>query len=69
MRLGVPSQLDEVSRGMKDKNLQQASGASVTLSISPQLLNLPHDDRDWVLDLIAMFKKHEARITDNGWSP
>lgn len=39
------------------------SGASVTLTINGSVLNTSPEDREWLFDLIDMFKKHEAQLS------
>lgn len=43
-----------------------ASGGTVTLSLDVRMLDLAPEDREWVLDLIEMFKAHEAALPAEG---
>jgi antitoxin (DNA-binding transcriptional repressor) of toxin-antitoxin stability system len=45
------------------------SGTSVTISISGPVLNASVADREWLFDLIDLFKKHEAKLAPTGESP
>lgn len=41
------------------------TGASLTLSYTGPVLGLGTADREWLFDLIDMFKKHEATLKTN----
>lgn len=48
--------------GEQFRTVTLASGGTVTLSLNARVLSLPPEDREWVLDLIEMFKAHEADL-------
>jgi prevent-host-death family protein len=48
--------------GEQSRTVTLASGGMVTLGISVRMLHLSPEDREWVLDLIDMFKAHEAAL-------
>ena len=62
-RYGKPAAAITPVRGAgQSRTIDLPSGGSVTLSISGPVLNLALEDREWVFDLIDLFKKHEAKL-------
>lgn len=48
--------------GEQSRTVRLPSGGTVTLNLNVRMLSLSPADQEWVLDLIEMFKAHEAAL-------